>query len=71
MTSTRHSWCDKNVVSAHKSERECRRCGMVKVTRHEFDGRRELHWQEFWRDLDRVDDGGSTPPCDARLEVAA
>jgi hypothetical protein len=66
MTSTLHRWSSKDVVSLHKTDRECRRSGLVKVTRHEFEGRRDLHWQEFWRDLDRVDDGRSMPTYDAR-----
>jgi uncharacterized Fe-S cluster-containing radical SAM superfamily enzyme len=68
VTSTRHRWGEKAVVSRHKSETQCRRCEMVRVSRHEFEGV-ELHWKEFWRDLERVDENGETPPCDARLEV--
>lgn len=71
MTSTRHKWAAKIEVSPHKSERQCIRCEMVKVSRHESEGGREIHWQEFWRDLDQVDCSDGTPPCDARLEVAA
>jgi hypothetical protein len=43
---------------------------MVKVTRHEHEGGREVYWTEFWRDLDQVK-SGATPLCDARLESAA
>jgi hypothetical protein len=72
MTSTRHRWGEKTSVSPHKSETQCSRCGVVRASRHEFEGRRELHWKEYWRDLERVDDGsGATPPCDARLEQEA
>ena len=42
---------------------------MVKVTRHEWERGRDLYWTEFWRDLERVDENGETPPCDARLET--
>jgi len=70
MTSIRHKWASRTEISPHKTERQCSRCEMVMVSRHEFDGGRELHWKEFWRDCDRVDNGNGTPPCDARLEQA-
>lgn len=69
MTSPRHSWSEP-VRFEHKSERECRRCGLVKVSRHEADGPRDLHWIEWWRDCEKVE-LAATPPCDARLEVRA
>jgi hypothetical protein len=40
----------------------------VKASRHEFEGGRDLHWKEYWRNLDRIDKDGKAPPCDARLE---
>jgi hypothetical protein len=60
----KHRWPkDGNVISPHKTERECQNgCGVVKVTRHEADGPRDVHWVEFWRDLDRIE-GEGTPPC--------
>ena len=49
----RHRWGDKVVISPNKTEREClNRCGIVKVTRH-----------EFWRGLDRIE-GAGTPVCE-------
>lgn len=43
-----------------KTERVCiHGCGMVKVTRHEF----EKHWTEFWRKGQRIE-GDATPPCE-------
>jgi hypothetical protein len=69
MTSTRHSWGEPARFD-HKSERECRRCGMVKVTRHESEGPHDVHWTEFWRDCEQIATQ-PTPPCDARLEVRA
>lgn len=69
---TRHRWSDKTVVSPNKSERECLNgCGIVKVTRHEFEGGREKHWPEFYRGLDRVDVDGRTPPCTGPAKAAA
>jgi hypothetical protein len=69
MTSTRHRWGDK-VRFEHKTEQQCARCEVVRVTRHEWERGREIFWTEFWRNLDRVDDAsGKTPPCDGRLEI--
>lgn len=66
---SRHRWGDKVPVSPHKTEREClNRCGIVKVTRHEFEGGREVHWIEFWRGLDRIK-GAATPVCEPISEV--
>ncbi len=66
MTSTRHKWGGKE-RHPHKTEQQCLRCEMVKVTRHEFEGGREIYWTEYWRDLDQIK-ADATPPCDARLE---
>lgn len=69
MTSTRHKWGEKIPLGNHKSEKTCERCGVTCGSFHQWDGPREIHWKEFWRDGDRIDDGsGKTPPCDARLE---
>lgn len=69
MTYTRHRWGDP-VRFPHKTERQCLKCPIVKVTRHEVDGVRETHWVEFWRGLDQVE-GKATPPCVAREMEAA
>lgn len=46
----RHRWGNK-IAHPHKTERECLNgCGIVKVTRHEGNS----HWNEFWRDLERI-----------------
>jgi hypothetical protein len=67
---TRHRWGEKVVVTAHKSERECLNgCGIVKVSRNECEGGRDVYWTEFWRGLDRID-GASTPACEPVREVA-
>lgn len=59
----KHRWGDKTIITINKTERECRHgCGIVKVTRHEFEGGREQHWIEYWRGLDRID-GSGTPAC--------
>lgn len=63
---SRHRWADKVVISPNKSERECLNgCGIVKVSRHEFEGGKDIYWTEFWRDLERVDVDGRTPVCEA------
>lgn len=64
---SRHRWPKEgNPISPNKTERECQNgCGIVKVTRHEFEAGREVHWTEFWRGLDRVyGTGTSTPVCE-------
>lgn len=67
MTARRHSW-GLPTRFAHKTERSCLNgCAIVKVTRHEG-GR---HWVEFYRDLERIDAGGKTPPCEAVPPSAA
>lgn len=66
----RHRWGEANVISAHKTERACLHdCGIVKVTRHETEAGRDVHWVEYWRGLDQVS-GGRTPVCEA-VEVDA
>jgi len=61
----KHRWPKEGtVITRHKTERECLNgCGIVKVTRHESDGPRNLHWVEFWRDMDRIECSG-TPVCE-------
>ena len=67
--SARHRWGEKVRFGNYKSEQQCVRCELVKVSRHENEGSRPLHWKEYWRDGDRMDVGdGVMPPCDARLE---
>ncbi len=59
-----HRWSSPQTISPHKTERECQNnCGIVKVTRHESEGGREVHWREFWRGLDRID-VIRTPACE-------
>lgn len=59
----RHRWGERNVLP-HKTERECLNgCGIVKVTRHEFEAGRDRYWTEFYRDLDRIECDG-TPACE-------
>lgn len=57
-TSPRHSWCDPvRFLRASKTERECEKCGLVKVTRHGAFTR-----TEFYRGLDLIE-GKGTPAC--------
>jgi hypothetical protein len=58
MTIERHSWGLAHRFQ-HKTERQCIKCRLVKVTRHEND----CCWTEFWRCLDQVE-GGRTPACE-------
>lgn len=64
--STRHKWGEP-VRFQFKTERQCTRCPLVRVTRHEPG---KLAWVEWWRDGDRVH-SELTPLCDASLEVMA
>lgn len=59
----KHRWGEPRRF-LHKTERECLHCGLVKVTRHESDGPRDVRWTEFYRGLDQVDATG-TPACAA------
>lgn len=59
---SRHRWGEP-VRFPHKTERVCLKCGMVKVTRHEWDGGREVCWQEFWSGEDQID-ADRTPACE-------
>ena len=61
--SQRHSWGDPARFQ-HKTERQCVKCGIVKVMRHEVDEYRLTHWTEFWRGLDEIKSDG-TPVCEA------
>mgnify|MGYP005809863931 CR=1 FL=1 len=64
MTARRkHRWGDK-AVHPHKTERDClNRCGIVKVSRHESEGGRDVYWTEYWRGLDEIE-GESAPACE-------
>ncbi|MGJ5036576.1 hypothetical protein ACQR13_20920 [Bradyrhizobium sp. HKCCYLRH3059] len=63
MISTRHRWGDK-VRFVNKTEQQCSRCEMVKVSRRERQGGHDLYWIEFWRDEERIDTcDRRTPSC--------
>ena len=65
---TRHRWGEKTPISPSKTERECLNgCRTIKVTRHEFEGGKEIHWTEFWRDCERIE-GEGTPVCEPVME---
>jgi hypothetical protein len=70
MTSARHRWGEK-VRFPHKSEQQCARCETVKVGRHEWRAGADVYLTEYWRDEERIDADGKTPPCDARCEAVA
>lgn len=66
----KHRWGDKVAISPNKTERECcNGCGIVKVTRHETEGGRDLHWMEFWCGLERIE-GDATPACTGPARAA-
>ncbi len=45
--SMRHSWGEPNRLQ-FKTERQCLKCPIVKVTHHQSEGPFERHWTEFW-----------------------
>lgn len=67
--SIRHRWGEKTRF-AEKTERQCARCEMFKVGLKQDVGFRIVYSTQFFRDGEQIDCKG-TPPCDARLEVAA
>lgn len=58
----KHRWGEA-LRLLHKTDRECINCGLVKTTRHEFEGGREVIWTEFWRGLDKIE-SDATPACE-------
>ena len=62
----RHRWGDKSRFP-HKTEQQCINCGLVKVSRHESEGGRDVYWTEFWRGLERIG-GEGKPVCEPVLE---
>lgn len=69
MSGPRHRWGEP-VRFPHKSERQCIKCGLVKVTRHEAEGPRDVHWVEYWREGDQVA-ADKTPACEPVKELVA
>lgn len=66
---TRHRWGEPARFN-HKTERECQNnCGIIKVTRHESEGGKDIHFVEFYRGLDKIECTG-TPPCTGRAKAA-
>jgi hypothetical protein len=63
-TSPRHSWGDP-VYFIHKTERECRKCGLVRVTKHEP----SRCWTEFWNGLDKIESRNMPACISVSLEV--
>lgn len=71
----RHRWGDKiDFPLAHKSERTCLQCAVVKVSRYENEGGHDRYWTEFWRGGERIDEDGrygrTTPACEPVEETA-
>lgn len=80
----RHTWSEPSRPTERKTERECTRCGLIKVTRHEQERRSaggatgkpmmfDRHWIEWHRGAgvpERIGVGGPTPVCEV-VEVPA
>lgn len=68
--SKRHSWSDRYPFDTHHTFRRCWNCGLMRITRHESEGGRDVHWVE-WRRVGGVNFRSErTPACEA-VEVAA
>ena len=64
----KHKWFE-NSRNAHTTVRVCERCDLRKLSRHEMENGRMVHWQEFWRGTERLE-CEATPPCEP-VEVDA
>lgn len=58
----RHAWDAPVRPDLNNTFRTCRKCGLVKVTRHEDDNN-PRHWIEFERDGAKVS-AAKTPVCE-------
>jgi hypothetical protein len=66
----KHKWTESSRDDdGTRTVRTCDRCGLLKISRHEWAGTRMDHWTEFWRGTERVP-GDGTPVCEP-VEVAA
>jgi hypothetical protein len=64
-----HRWGDPVRPDLNNTRRVCKRCGLVRITRHEADNNPQ-HWTEFHRDGKRVDVAGKTPVCQLAMAPA-
>lgn len=61
--SARHSWGDPVRPDLNNTFRTCKKCLLVRITRHEADNR-PMHWVEFAREGHKVVTE-KTPACEA------
>ena len=64
----KHKW-SLNSRTHDRTVRICERCGMRRISRHEMEGGRMLHWVEFYKGTERVKHH-ATPICE-HVEVPA
>lgn len=64
----RHKWVERNRV-VDRTERQCMKCGLWKITRHERDAD-PPHWVEWYRGKIRVP-GDLTPQCTGAQQAEA
>jgi len=62
---TRHSWSIPSRPSELRTERVCRNCGLVRVTRHDG-GQAAIPWTEFYEPSGLLVEvaSGRTPACE-------
>lgn len=59
----RHSWGEPVRPDHHNTLRTCKKCGLIKITRHEDDNN-PRHWIEFERE-GRLITARPAPKCEA------
>jgi hypothetical protein len=65
----RHSWDEPVRPDINNTFRSCRKCGLIRITRHEPDNTPQ-HWVEFERDGQKIA-SAKTPACDPVMVEAA
>lgn len=66
----KHYWSDRCALDEHHTFRRCWDCGLMKITRHESDGGRDVHWIEWRKNGERIA-SDSTPACEPTEVEAA
>lgn len=74
MTKQNHSWGPPNRIPnalalPRKTERQCVKCDVVKVTWHLLEGSQERFRTEFWRGMERIE-CAATPACETIFKEA-
>lgn len=68
-SSKRYTWSERFPLDQHHTFRRCWDCGLMRITRHESDGGRDVHWIEWRRNGERID-SERTPACEPAAVAA-